>query len=498
MTHAMREHTTTDVINPATGEVIGSVTEHTREQTREAFERARLAQKRWERTSIWERRRILLRFHNLVLDNRDRLMDTIQDENGKNRLSALEELLDVALTSRHYAYRAGQLLKEHRRRSVVPFLTRTWEQHPPKGVVGIIAPFNYPLSLSITDALPALMAGNAVVLKPDTQTPLSALAGAELLERAGLPRDLFQVVTGSGSEVGQAIVEECDFLMFTGSTATGEKLAQQAAARLIDYSMELGGKNAMIVAHDADVKRAVEGAWTACFGNSGQLCISIERMYVHRNVADEFIPAFVSRVQAMRVGAGHDWDIDMGSQISVEHTEKIERFVDDAVSRGATVLTGGRRLRELGETFFAPTVLTDVPVDADLHSQEVFGPVVYIEVVDSDDEAISRVNDTTYGLNSSVWASPATGRRIAARLETGTVNINEGYAPAWSAIDAPMGGWKKSGAGRRHGDHGLTKYTEPRNVTQTRFTTLMNNGIPRDTWANILGISLKLGRDILR
>ncbi|WP_291313243.1 succinic semialdehyde dehydrogenase [Corynebacterium sp. UBA2622] len=498
MTHAMREQTTTDIINPATGEVIGAVPLHTREDTKAAFERARLAQKRWGSTSVRERRRILLRFHNLVLDNRDHLMDVIQDENGKNRLSALEEVLDVALTSRHYGYRAQKLLKEHRRRSVFPVITSTREQRPPKGVVGVIAPFNYPLSLAVTDALAALMAGNAVVLKPDSQTPLSALAGAELLERAGLPRDLFQVITGSGTEVGQAIVEECDFLMFTGSTATGEKLAEQAASRLIDYSMELGGKNAMIVAHDADVKRAVEGAWTACFGNSGQLCISIERMYVHRAVADEFIPAFVSRVQAMRVGAGHDWDIDMGSQISVEHTEKIERFVDDAVSKGATVLTGGRRLRELGDAFFAPTVLTDVPEDADLHRDEVFGPVVYIEVVDSDDEAVARANDTTYGLNSSVWATPKTGRKIASRLQTGTVNINEGYAPAWSAIDAPMGGWKKSGVGRRHGDHGLTKYTEPRNVTETRFTTLMNNGIPRDKWAALLGASLKLGRDILR
>ncbi|WP_342318984.1 succinic semialdehyde dehydrogenase [Corynebacterium mayonis] len=498
MVQPLREQESTEVINPATGQVIASVAAHTKEQTKEAFERARIAQKRWASTSFRQRRKIMLRFHNLVLDNRERLMDTIQDENGKARLSSLEEVLDVALTARHYGYKAERLLKERSRKPVMPLLASTWEQRPPKGVVGIIAPFNYPLSLSISDAIAALMAGNAIVLKPDSQTPLSALAGVELLERAGLPKDVFQVITGRGSEVGQAIVEECDYLMFTGSTATGEVLAQQAAARLIDYSMELGGKNAMIVAHDADVERAAHGAWLACFGNSGQLCISIERMYVHRDVADEFIPAFVSKVQNLRLGGGHDWDIDMGSLISVEHAEKVEGFVNDAVVKGAKVLTGGRRLPEIGEAFFAPTVLTDVPEEAELYRSEVFGPVVYIEVVDSDEEAVERANDTTYGLNSSVWASPKTGRRLAAQLETGTVNINEGYAPGWSAIDAPMGGWKKSGAGRRHGDGGITKYTEPRNVTQTRFVTLMDNVVPRPAWADTLAAALKLGRDILR
>ena len=487
-----------DVISPQDGKVIGQQILHTASDVKAAFQRARIAQRTWAKTSFKQRRRILLRFHNLVIDARDELMDLIQAENGKNRLSALEEILDVALTARYYAYQGPHALRDRRRRGPLPVLTSVTEQRPPKGVVGVIAPFNYPLALAVSDALAAIMAGNAVVVKPDTQTPLSAELARQLLAKAGLPSDVFVVVTGRGGEVGQAIVEECDYLMFTGSTATGEKLAKQAAARLIDYSMELGGKNAMIIAPDADLARAVEGAWNACYGNSGQLCISIERMYVHQAVAAKFIPAFVHRVEAMRVGPGRDWEIDMGSQISVEHTDLIEKFVDDAVAKGATVLAGGKRLRELGDAFYAPTVLSNVPADADLYRDEVFGPVVYLEIVDSIEEAIAKANDSSYGLNSSVWAAPRTGREIARQLQTGTVNINEGYAPAWSALDAPMGGWKKSGTGRRHGEHGITKYTEPRNVTQTRWMNIMANQWPREQYANVLAQALKLGRDLLR
>lgn len=487
-----------EVTSPATGRRLGEVPRHSRAETRAAFVAARRAQRSWAEVSVRRRRKVLLALHDLVLEHRDEIMDLIQDENGKSRLSAFEEVLDVVLTCRYYGYAGPRLLKEKRRRGPVPVFTRTREQYAPRGVVGIIAPFNYPFSLALSDALAALLAGNAVVLKPDSQTPLSALRGLELLREAGLPEGVLQVVTGAGAEVGQEIVAQCDYLMFTGSTATGEKLAQQASARLIGCSMELGGKNPMIVADDADLDRAVEGAWAACFSNSGQLCISIERIYVHRKVADEFTRRFVARVEQMRVGPGHDWETDMGSQISPEHTDKIAAFVDDAVAHGARVLTGGRRLRELGDAFYAPTVLADVPPAADLYSQEIFGPVVYIEVVDSLDAAVDRANDTEYGLNASVWAAPRTARGVAERLHAGTVNINEGYAPAWSALDAPMGGWKKSGLGRRHGAHGLLKYTEQRNVTQTRFINLLANRLPRQKYADAMAAALQAGRRFLR
>lgn len=430
-----------EVTNPATGQTVGRVCKCTADDAREAFARARAAQPAWAATPARKRAAVFRRFALLVAQHRDELLDTIQDENGKNRASALEEVADVAATALYYAQTGPSQLKTRRRFTPAPLLTTAREQRPPKGVVGVIAPFNYPLALAVSDAIPAMVAGNAVVLKPDLRTPLSALKAAGILREAGLPDGVFNVVPGDGEDVGQAIVEECDFLMFTGSTATGTRLAQQAAARLIDYSMELGGKNAMIVAADANLDRA----------------------------AERFIPAFVEHAASMRVGPGRGWDVDMGAQISPEHTDRIEAFMNDALAKGATALTGGRRT---GPAFFEPTVLIDVPPDADLHSQEVFGPVVYVEVVDTLEEAVARANDTDYGLNSSVWAAPATARRLAGALESGTVNINEGYAPAWMALGAPMGGWKRSGMGRRHGEHGITKYTEPRNVTEMRWTTM--------------------------
>lgn len=416
-----------EVTNPATGQTVGRVCKCTADDAREAFARARAAQPAWAATPARKRAAVFRRFALLVAQHRDELLDTIQGENGKNRASALEEVADVAATALYYAQTGPSQLKTRRRFTPAPLLTTAREQRPPKGVVGVIAPFNYPLALAVSDAIPAMVAGNAVVLKPDLRTPLSALKAA------------------------------------------GTRLAQQAAARLIDYSMELGGKNAMIVAADANLDRAAEAAVHACFANSGQLCISIERIYVERPAAERFIPAFVEHAASMRVGPGRGWDVDMGAQISPEHTDRIEAFVNDALAKGATALTGGRRT---GPAFFEPTVLIDVPPDADLHSQEVFGPVVYVEVVDTLEEAVARANDTDYGLNSSVWAAPATARRLAGALESGTVNINEGYAPAWMALGAPMGGWKRSGMGRRHGEHGITKYTEPRNVTEMRWMTM--------------------------
>lgn len=487
------------VTSPTTGRELGRITEHDAAHAAQAFDRARQAQRLWARTPAAHRRAIMLRYHDLVLDRQDELLNLIQDESGKNRLSAFDEIMDVAVTARHYAYAAERLLRTRRAKGALPVLTVTHVQRDPKGVVGIISPWNYPLTLAVSDAIPALLAGNSVVLKPDSHTPLTALRAVELLVEAGLPQDVFQVVTGAGSVVGQQIVSHCDFLMFTGSTPTGRSLAAQAGERLIGFSAELGGKNPMIVAHDADPQYAARSVQTGCFANAGQLCISLERIYVHRAVAEEFITGVVAAVHAMRVGGGYDWNIDMGSLISADHVEKVAKMVDDAVAQGARVLAGGHRLPQLGPTFYAPTVLTDVPAGAQLYAQETFGPVIAIQVVDSEAEAISCANDSEFGLNASVFASPATGRRIAAQLQVGTVNINEGFAAAWGSVDAPMGGWKASGTGRRHGDAGLTKYTEERTVALQRLVPISGPPALRgDRWARVLSTALKAGKRLLR
>lgn len=490
---------TVTIKNPADGTIVGTTHYYGADKASECIARARAKQPEWAKTPVKERKKIMLRYHDLLLKHQKELLDIIQDENGKNRRSAFEEVLDNALTARHYAYRAEKLLSPDRAKAALPIATKTQVQHAPVGVVGIIAPWNYPLVLSISDAIPAIMAGNTVVLKPDSSTPLTALRAAQLLAEAGLPKDVLTVVPGSGREVGQQMVQEVDYLMFTGSSATGSKLAAQAGERLIGFSGELGGKNPLIVTADADVDKIVSGVRHACFSNSGQLCISIERIYVHRDVADRFIPAFTRAVEKMRVAGGHDWDTDMGSLINEDQVDTCVEFVDDAVAKGATVAVGGKRLADLGPAFYAPTVLLNVPEDAKLYREEVFGPVVYIEVVDSHEEAIRKANDTSYGLNASVFGKATTAREIASQLEAGTVNINEGYAAGWSSIGAPMGGWKRSGVGRRHGNGGLLKYTESRTVAEQRIVPIAGpDTLAPEKWANLLTTALKYGRDILR
>lgn len=458
------------------------------------FERARKAQKRWARVPVKQRKEIFLRYHDLVLNRQDELIDTNQRESTKGRWDAFYEIMDVAITARHLAYAAPKLLATKKVPGALPVVTNTEVQREPVGVVGVISPWNYPLTLAVSDAIGAILAGNAVVLKPDSNTPAVAQLAVQMMVDAGLDPDLFQVVPGSGRTVGQGIVARCDYLMFTGSTETGRALAQQAGERLIGFSAELGGKNPLIVTADADVERAAHGAIEACFSNAGQLCISIERIYVHEAVADQFIDRFAALARDMRIGP--DWTDDIGSLITTDQQDSVAEFVDDAVGKGATVLAGGRRI---GEQAYAPTVLVDVPEDARLHREEVFGPVVYIERVRHHDEAIERANDTEYGLNASIWGKVKTARRIASQIEAGTVNINEGYAAAWASMSAPMGGWKASGMGRRHSDEAILKFTEARTVAVQHLMLISGpKQVSRETWSKVLTTALKAGKHILR
>lgn len=469
---------------PFTGAPLAAFPVSSEADVTRAVERARAAQPAWAALPVRERAAVLRRLGELVLARQSDGLDLIQMESGKSRRSAFEEIADVAVLTRHYAVRGPRYLADRRAPGMLPVLTGTRVHRRPVGVVGIVAPWNYPLTLALAEAVPALVAGNAVVLKPDPQTTLSALWAVELLEDAGLPADLFLVVAGGG-DVGAALTDHVDHIAFTGSTATGRKVAARAGERLIGATLELGGKNPLYVAADADVPTAARGAVRACFSNSGQLCVSIERLVLHEDVADAFLDEFVPLVREMRLGAGLDYSADMGSLTSQAQLDRVVAHVDDALARGARVLAGGVHRADIGPWFYAPTVLDDVPDDAACAREETFGPVVSVRRVASDAEAVRVMNDTEYGLNASVWTRDATrGRRIAAQVEAGTVNVNDGYSAAWGSVGAPMGGFKSSGLGRRHGREGIEALTEAQTVAVQRGA---NQGLTLDALYQVGG-----------
>lgn len=479
---------------PFTGEKLADLPESTPEDVRTAFEAARAAQAVWEKTPVRQRAAVLLRFHDLVLERQAEVLDLIQLETGKARLHAHEEVQAVAVAARHYGRKAPAYLRPKRHTGAVPTLTKVTELRHPRGVVGQIAPWNYPLELSVGDALPAFVAGNAVVMKPDTETCLTALWARDLLIEAGLPEGVFQVVLGEGPVVGPEVVRHADYVSFTGSTRTGREVAQGAAARLVGVSLELGGKNAMLVLDDADIEKAAAGAVRACFSSAGQLCISIERLYVHESVADAFLERFAARTKAMRLGNSLAYGADMGSLVGERQLKTVERHVEEAVAKGAKLIAGGRARPDIGPYFFEPTILDGVEDSMAVCEEETFGPVVSVYRFKSDDEVIERANATPYGLNSSVWTkSAARGRDVAARLRTGTVNVNEGYAPAYGSVQSPMGGMKDSGLGRRHGSEGILKYTEAQTVAQQRLLPMAPSlGMTDEGYARFMSTSLRL------
>ncbi|WP_394433503.1 succinic semialdehyde dehydrogenase [Streptomyces sp. SGAir0957] len=479
---------------PFTGEKLAELPESTPEDVATAFDRARAAQEVWAKTPVRQRAAVLLRFHDLVLERQAEVLDLIQLETGKARLHAHEEVQAVAVAARHYGRKAPTYLRPKRHTGAVPTLTKVTELRQPRGVVGQIAPWNYPLELSVGDALPAFVAGNAVVMKPDTETCLTALWARDLLVEAGLPAEVFQVVLGEGPVVGPELVKHADYVSFTGSTRTGREVAQGAAARLVGVSLELGGKNAMLVLKDADVEKAAAGAVRACFSSAGQLCISIERLYVHDSVADAFLERFATRTKSMRLGRSLAYGADMGSLVGERQLTTVKAHVEEAVAKGAKLLAGGVARPDIGPYFFEPTILDGVEAPMAVCSEETFGPVVSVYRFTDEDEVIALANATPYGLNSSVWTKDAKrGHEVAARLRTGTVNINEGYAPAYGSVQAPMGGMKDSGLGRRHGSEGLLKYTEAQTVAHQRVMPMAPSfGMDDEKYAQFMTRSLSL------
>ena len=477
-----------DTVSPFTGGVAASLPISDEHDVEAAFAMARRAQRVWAARSVRDRARVLLRFHDLVLDRQSEGLDLAQLETGKARRDAFEELVDCAINARHYARRGPGMLAPKRHLGVFPTLTETVQHHHPKGVVGIIAPWNYPITLAVTDALPALLAGNAVVLRPDIQTTVTALWAVDLLREAGVPEGVLPVVIGPGSRLGPWVIERADYVMFTGSTPVGREVAKRCGERLIGCSLELGGKNALVVRADADIERSAEIAERACFANSGQLCIGIERLYVHEDIADEFLAAFLRRVEALRLKPGVGWGADMGSLVSEKQRDSVVRHIEDAVAKGAEVLTGGRARPDVGPFYVEPTVLRGVTPDMLACTDETFGPVTSVYPFRTDEEAIAMANDSVYGLNASVLTRDTrAGRAMAVRIEAGTVNVNEAYGATWGSTGAPMGGMKASGLGRRHGSEGLMKYTESQTVSVQRLVGLgAQFGRSDEQWAGHL------------
>ncbi|WP_156758202.1 succinic semialdehyde dehydrogenase [Actinokineospora pegani] len=487
------EPTTVEMAAPFTGEPITTLPQIADQDVREAFARARKAQAEWAATPVEERAKVFLRLHDLLLAHQDEALDIMQVETGKSRMDAYDEIAVTAMAAAYYGRKAPKLLAPKRKAGALPVLTRTTEVRHPKGVISMISPWNYPLALTGLDAIPALAAGNALVQKPDNQTALSALWIQELAEKAGLPAEVWQIVLGRGSKIGKALMEEGDYLAFTGSTDTGKSLAAQAAALLTSYSMELGGKNPMIILPDADVDKTAAGAVTACFSSAGQLCVSVERIYVHESIRARFTQAFVNRTKAMKLGSTLGYSVDMGSLTSTEQLETIAKHVEDARTKGATVLAGGKARPDLGPMFYEPTVLTDVREGMELFKEETFGPVVSIYGYTDVDEAIARANDTRYGLNASVWTRDTReGERVATLIHAGTVNVNDGFGAAFASVDAPMGGMGESGVGRRNGAEGLLKYTEAQTIaTQQLIPLRPGKAIPNRAWTAGLTVGLR-------
>ena len=479
--------------SPLTGGVVGELPTSTAADVEVGAQLAHRAQAEWAARPIAERAGLLLDFHDQLLDQRDYFLDLLQSV-GKDRLSAANEVLHVALTARYYGRTARRYLRSERGQGVLPLLTRVDRHYVPKGLVGVIGPWNYPLTMAISDGLAALVAGNAIILKPDHQTPQVALAAVELLRSTGLPPDLWQVVHGRGTVVGRELIDVSDYVCFTGSTATGRTVAAQCAHRLIGCSLELGGKNPMVILDDADVEAAADGAVRASFSSAGQVCVSTERIYVAEPLFEPFTRAFVARTKALRLGYAPDFEHDIGCLINHDRLEQVSAHVEDAKTKGATVLTGGRRREDVGELFYEPTILTDVTPEMECYAEETFGPVVSIYSVLDDDEAVARANESDYGLNASVWTSDhERGRRVASKIKCGAVNVNEGFAATFGSIDAPMGGMKNSGLGRRQGRDGIRRFVDVQSVaTQTGIPLAPSRGLDGKSFTSLMTGALRI------
>ncbi len=462
---------TIEVINPATGAVVSSVPDLGAAAVTALAERGRAVQPAWEALGFEGRGRVLMRAQKWIIDHKERVIETIVSETGKTYEDAqLAEISYAASAFGFWAKHAPQYLADQKVKSGSLMVKgkKLIVSYRPLGLIGIIGPWNYPLTNSFGDCIPALAAGNSVILKPSEITPLTSLLMAECLEECGMPAGVYQVATGRG-DTGRALIDEVDMIMFTGSTATGRKVAVAAAERLIPCSLELGGKDPMIVLRDADLERAANAAVFFSMQNSGQTCISTERVYVEAPVYDEFVGKVTEKVKALRQGVSTGpGTVEIGAMTFPPQVDIVERHVNDAVAHGAKVLTGGKRGSGPGD-FFEPTVIVDVDHSMTAMNEETFGPTLPIMKVDDAEEAIRLANDSEFGLAASVFTRDvARGEEIAKRVQAGAVCVNDAMLN-YVALELPMGGAKSSGIGSRHGAGGIRKFCQQQSLLISRL-----------------------------
>src|SRR5450432_69996 len=455
------------VTNPATQQMIGTVPVAGAQQVAEAVARARAAQVRWAATPIKDRVAVLKRFQKLLCEQQDKVAEVVTREAGKPVAEALStEVLVVLDGIKFLVDNAPEFLLPERVPHANPImkLKQGTLLREPYGVIGIISPWNYPFSLPSVQTLTALITGNAVVLKPSEFTPFSSLELQRLLREAGLDPELMQIVTGEGATGGALLDSDIDKLIFTGSVATGKKVAIAAAARLLPVVLELGGKDPMIVLEDADVDVASSAAVWGAFMNAGQTCLSVERCYVHESIYEPFLQACVAKTAKLKQGNGSDPSTDIGPMIHERQLRTVQNHVDDAIANGARLLAGGKAATQLGPCFFAPTILADVTHSMSVMREETFGPVLPVCSFRSEEQAIAMANDSEFGLAASVWTRDRSrGEIVADRINAGTVMVNDVIA-CFGISEAPHGGVKASGIGRTHGTFGLEEMVWPKYV----------------------------------
>jgi succinate-semialdehyde dehydrogenase/glutarate-semialdehyde dehydrogenase len=459
--------TAIEVFNPVTGGLIGRVPNTSPETVIAAVERAQDAGRLWQALGVEERCRLLRRFGDLLWQNQQEAMRVIREETGKNDTGAFIEMAGIDNAVTFYAHHAPRWLAPERRKALFPLIQYGRVYHKPYGVVGFISPWNYPMMLAIADAVPALIAGNTVIIKPSEITPYSVLYAVGLMHQAGIPPHVVQVVTGDG-KTGSALIDHVDYVCFTGSSATGKKVAMQAAQRLIPCSLELGGKDAMIVLADANIDLAAASVFIGACENAGQMCTSVERVYVEAPIYDEFIQRVQHFAQGITLSAGDGFDVHMGSMTNERELLRVEAQIKDAVKKGAEILSGGKRRPDIGPLFFEPTVLIHVDHSMKVMKEETFGPVIPIMKVSHVEEAIRLANDSEYGLAGSVFTRDLDrGERIATQINTGSVSINR-PAATQAAPAVPWGGRKQSGYSSRGGIEGLMRFTTTQSIVVDR------------------------------